>query len=108
MECADDELRGFIITLTRLGSQIAGIETINVDPSYWGKGIALCLLRSTEEKLSALGLKALRLEVSIGNSVAIQLYEKAGFQIISMLPNFYQNHYYGSRNAYRMIKPLTT
>lgn len=106
VECAEYELRGFIICLTRLGSRTAGIETLNVDPSYRGKGIALRLLRSTEITLSSKGIHALRLEVSIGNSAAIRLYEKAGFQKISMISNFYQNHYFGSRNAHRMMKPI--
>ena len=106
VECEDDELRGFIICLTRQGSNKAGVETLNVDPSYRGKGIALKLLQSIEKCLALEGIDAMQLEVSIGNSAAIRLYEKVGYHTISQLPNYYQNHYFGSRDALRMIKPL--
>jgi len=108
VECINTELRGFIIVLLRSGSTTAGIETINVDPSHRGKGIASRLLHSISENLTYRGLKNIKLEVSMGNISAIQLYKKMGYQTISVLPNYYLNEYFGSRNAYRMIKPLTT
>lgn len=108
VECIDTEVRGFIIVLLRSGSNTAGIETINVDPSHRGKGIASKLLYSISENLRYRGLKNIKLEVSLGNISAIQLYKKMGYQTISVLPNYYLNEYFGSRDAYRMIKPLTT
>lgn len=102
------EIRGFIIALLRTGSNIAGIETLNVDPTYQGIGIAYRLLNSIADDLKICGLKSIRLEVSEGNTSAIRLYEKVGFRTTSFLSNYYQNKYYGTRNAYRMIKTLIT
>ncbi len=108
VECTDTDIRGFIIVLMRSKSNIAGIETINVDPAHQGKGIASRLLHSISENLIYRGLKIIRLEVSMGNISAIQLYKKMGYRTISLLPNYYHNEYFGSRNAYRMVKPLQT
>jgi ribosomal protein S18 acetylase RimI-like enzyme len=106
VECKDTDIRGFIIVLMRSGSNIAGIETISVDPTHQGKGIASRLLHSISENLVYRGLKYIRLEVSIGNLTAIQLYKKMGYNTLSVLPNYYHNEHFGSRNAYRMVKPL--
>jgi len=104
----DDEIQGYIIVLYRNGTSVAGIETINVDPSCRGKGIGRQLLFTAEDDMVFKGIKKIRLEVTTGNTAAISLYQKSGFRIISLLKNYYQYEHNGSHDAFRMIKQLTT
>ena len=106
-EIHDDLIRGFIIVLYRKRSKVAGIETLNVDPLYQGQGIGKKLLIAAEEEMNYNAIRKIRLEVSTGNLPAIKLYEKSGFRKHSILQNYYKNKYFGSYNAFKMIKELT-
>jgi ribosomal protein S18 acetylase RimI-like enzyme len=99
-------IRGFLIILYRRGTTVAGIETINVDPTHRKKGIGLRLLSVAEEHLRNKGIHKIRLEVSIANNAAIKLYEHVGFQKIMLLKKYYHYDHEGSRDAYRMVKEL--
>jgi ribosomal protein S18 acetylase RimI-like enzyme len=107
-EVFDDMIRGFIIILFKNGSGVAGIETLNVDPIYRKMGIAKRLLRAAEEQMYLKAVSKIRLEVSTGNIPAINLYEKSGFRKTSILKNYYQFEYFGTNDAFRMVKELTT
>jgi len=107
-ECIGEILRGFIIVIYRRDLGMAGIETLNVDPLYQRKGIGKKLLAVAEQNISYYGLRKLKLEVSMGNHTAITLYEKLGFRLISIRKNYYWYEHHGTRDAYRMIKELTT
>jgi ribosomal protein S18 acetylase RimI-like enzyme len=106
VETAGVLVRGFLIILYRRGTTVAGIETINVDPTHRKKGIGLRLLSVAEEHLRKKGIHKIRLEVSIANNAAIKLYEHAGFQKIMGLKKYYQYDHEGSHDAYRMVKDL--
>lgn len=101
-------LSGFILILYKKGSRVAGIETINVDPALQGKGIGTSLLEAAEENMKSNGIEKVRLEVSVGNQVAIRFYEKAGFRKTALLKDYYFYEHHGCRDAYRMVKELTT
>jgi len=107
-EAIHETLRGFVIVLYKKGTVVAGIETLNVDPIFQGNGIGKKLLEAAEEDMYPNGIKKIRLEVSAGNVSAIKLYEKSGFRKIKMLKNYYYYKQYGSYDAYRMLKELTT
>lgn len=85
---------------------MAAIETLDVDPRFYGQGIGLRLLKAGEEEVIASGMKSLRLEVSINNLAALRLYEKAGYRTMAFLPYYYLNQHNGTRHAYRMFKRL--
>ena len=107
-EINNDFIRGFIIVLYKNGSGVAGIETLNVDPIFRGNGIGKKLLMSAEEEMYPKDIRRIRLEVSTGNIPAIRLYEKSGFRKTAILKNYYKYQYFGTHNAFRMIKELTT
>jgi len=107
-EIAQDILRGFIIVLYKKGTQVAGIETLNVHPLFRGQGIGKTLLRAAEDEMFLRDVRRVRLEVSVGNHGAIKLYERMGFYIAALLPEYYHHYHFGSRDAYRMVKHLTT
>ncbi len=106
VETCDEIIRGFIIVLFRRGTNVAGIETINVDPNYQNKGIGKKLIKAAEDEILKRDIKQIRLEVSVGNTPAVQLYMKAGFNITSLLKEYYTLEHYGSRDAYRMKKTI--
>ena len=108
VETFNELIRGFIIVLYRKGTNTAAIETINVDPDYHKMGIGKKLLFAAESDIINTGINRIRLEVSLGNTVAIQLYEKSGYRIISFLKNYYQYEHFGTKDAYRMVKSLIT
>lgn len=108
LETIQDAIRGFIIILYKRNSDIAGVETINVDPSHQGKGIGKKLLEAAEIDMFSKGITKIRLEVSIGNKKAINLYEKSGFRVTALLKNYYQFKHHESYDAFRLVKDLTT
>ena len=107
-EVDNDLIRGFIIVLYKNGTGVAGIETLNVDPIFRGNGIGRKLLIASEKEMFTRAIRKVRLEVSTGNIPAITLYEKSGFRKTSILKNYYQNQIFGTNDAFRMIKELTT
>jgi [ribosomal protein S18]-alanine N-acetyltransferase len=108
VETYEDEIRGFLIVLYKRGTVVAGIETINVDNRYRGKGIAKKLLFASEEDMRLKGIRKIRLEVSRGNTAAVDLYQSSGYRIASVLKDYYHFEHFGTHDAYRMIKELTT
>jgi ribosomal protein S18 acetylase RimI-like enzyme len=106
VEEADGIIRGFIIVLYRSGTTVAGIETVNVDPSFRNQGVGTRLLAKAEEDIRGNGVRRIRLEVSTANKPAIDLYERAGFKKTGLLEDYYAFSHNGSRDAIRMIKEL--
>lgn len=56
------------------------LDSLAVDPTYRGKGIATMLLKATIEKSKTMGLPATGLLVDVGNPNAEALYNKVGFR----------------------------
>jgi len=106
VEYDSGRLSGFVIILYRKVSQIAGIETIDVDPAYKNRGVGQRLLQAAEDDMKRRGVCFSQLEVSEGNKAAIGLYQKAGYQQKEKLCNYYVFEHNGTRDAVRMIKAL--
>jgi len=102
----NETIRGFIIVLYSNGKNIAGIETLNVDSKFRGRGIGQKLMNAAEEDMYSRFIKKIRLEVSVGNISAIKLYEKLGFKKIALFKNYYNYRQYGTNDAFRMVKEL--
>jgi ribosomal protein S18 acetylase RimI-like enzyme len=103
----DNTLRGFIIILYHAGSTTAGIETIDVDPTYRHQGIGHRLLTAAENDMHTHHITRVRLEVSTQNTPAIALYQRAGYQTTELLSNYYTYSHQDSRDAFRMVKDLS-
>lgn len=58
---------------------VAAVTQMWVDPAYRGRGVGSSMLDVIVEWARALGLKAVRLGVTVGNSAAEELYRRAGF-----------------------------
>ncbi len=78
------------------------IMSIAVDPEFRGMGIGKALIRAVESRLRRDGVKGVRLEVAVSNSIAIKLYEGLGYKLVRVLRNYYPD----GEDAYLMIKDL--
>jgi [ribosomal protein S18]-alanine N-acetyltransferase len=87
----DDEIAGFIIGRIELTRNLllGHIMTIDVAPLYRRRGIAQRLMLEVEETFRQKSVREIRLEVREGNSAALGLYKKLGFEKISRLENYY-------------------
>ena len=81
----------------------ADITSVAVRPEFRRRGLAFRLMEELEEMLPD-DTESIFLEVRESNSAAVSLYEKCGFQRLSVRKNFYSNP---RENAAVMQKMLT-
>jgi [ribosomal protein S18]-alanine N-acetyltransferase len=97
---ANDEVVGFIIGYA--SGRMGIIYTLDVHPSYWGRGIGSALIAALEKELSEEGAEVIRLEAAVDNPRAMELYRRAGYRERELIRG-----YYGwGKNAVRMWKML--
>lgn len=77
------------------------VVSIAVLPEWRGKGIGRALLLELEREMAKMGAEEAVLEVSVENERALRLYRGAGYEVVAVLPG-----YYGSSDAYLMVKRL--
>jgi len=58
------------------------VRTLVVHPRYMNKGVGSELMNFARQYSLSSGMKAIRLDVSVNNTAAIKLYEKAGYSYI--------------------------
>lgn len=80
----------------------ADITSVAVDTDYRRQGIALSLMQEFEKSLPDY-ISEIFLEVRESNTPAVSLYEKCGFEKLSVRKNFYDNP---PENAVVMVKRL--
>ena len=90
---------GFIVWRTVLDT--AEIITIGVHPDARGAGIAIAMLGIMENEVKKAGVKKILLDVSAGNTAAINLYKKCGF-----VQNGRRSKYYDGVDAILMAKDI--
>jgi len=99
------EIVGNIIGTTKreICISVGRIFSLCVLDVYRKKGIATRLVRLLEEEFSLRGIKKIRLEVSIHNTIAQQFYKRLGYSMSTIvLPGFYND----GTDALVMIKGL--
>ena len=82
-----DQMIGFIAG-DKKSADLAWITTIGVLPEYRRQGIASTLLAECETRLAS---SRVRLSVRQGNTSAIQLYRRFGYQMVGKWPEYYQD-----------------
>ncbi len=80
----------------------ADIQTIAVISDKQRAGYGAQLLELALAKAQELGVTQLFLEVAVENEAAIKLYQRFGFEQISIRPNYYG----AGRNAFVMMRPI--
>jgi len=95
----DNHLAGYAVIFLR--KDYARIYSIAINPDYNGKGIGNLLMKHIIAKHS--DKKYISLEVRSDNTRAIKLYEKFGFKVVKILPEYYDD----GCSGYKMKKIFT-
>lgn len=101
VEC-ENRVVGYGIAVIEPG-KTGHIVSIAIDPKYRGLGLGKALMKELEGKLKTYGAMKVKLEVSVNNNIAINLYKSLGYKITKRMSRYYPD---GS-DAYVMIKNLT-
>lgn len=83
---------GYILIIYHPGTRLARIYSIAVAAEQRGEGVGKALMLAGEQAARESGRLYLRLEVSIGNTPAIKLYETLGFQQFGIYRDYYEDH----------------
>ncbi len=78
------------------------IISFAVKREFRGMGIGSKLLKAAIERCRQRGRERMLLEVRVSNEVAQRLYKKNGFEIIDVIPNYYND----GEDAYLMVLNL--
>lgn len=97
-----DILQAAAILFRRADSGAGRLYSIAVDPAARGQGLGKALLDAVERVAVKTGLHSLRLEVSVHNKAAIDLYRKNRYGIVGRVAQYYED---GS-DSLRLEKPL--
>lgn len=73
-------LAGFAVT--GVGSSLAYLQRLAVDPRHQGAGIGRALVRGSARWARSAGATAIMLNTQVGNLPAIRLYESEGYEIL--------------------------
>jgi len=77
------------------------VLSIAVHPMYRGYGIGKKLMFELEKRFKARGVSRVYLEVSVDNTIALNMYRKLGYTIRARIRG-----YYGDSDAYIMEKTI--
>ncbi len=78
------------------------IISFAVKREFRGRGIGSKLLKTAIDRCKQRGRDRILLEVRVSNEVAQRLYKKNGFEIIDVIPNYYND----GEDAYLMVLNL--
>jgi ribosomal-protein-alanine N-acetyltransferase len=78
-------------TISRIVEDEAEILMVAVAPGEQGRGLAGRLLSRHLGRLAARGVRKVFLEVDEGNTAALRLYSRSGFEQVGRRPGYYAN-----------------
>lgn len=81
------QLAGFLCAWLIAGE--LQIQNVATAPGFRRQGVAACLLAQVLERAGASGLESAWLEVRVGNTAAITLYQRFGFREAMRRPGYY-------------------
>lgn len=73
-----------------LAGDTADVMTVATAPTHRGRGVGRLLLHELVRRARAHGVEAVLLEVRADNDAARRLYDRAGFEVISVRRRYYQ------------------
>lgn len=101
---ASDRIRGYVVADTIPNHQrpLGHVKDIAVRPTARGEGVGQALLERALAVLGAQGARSVKLEVRESNDAALGLYEKAGFEYLRTLPQYYTD----GEDAYVLVASI--
>ncbi|BBP44864.1 GNAT family N-acetyltransferase [Thiosulfatimonas sediminis] len=96
------QMLGYVLLLFRSGTGLARLYSLAVVPEAQGKGYGKQLLAWGEQYAGEHGCVYLRLEVSVNNLAAYQLYQQRGYKTLAKLSAYYED----GADGWRMEKRL--
>jgi len=103
---ARDEREGRVVGFLAGGARrgVLHVHGLAVDRALRRRGVGRALVRDAAARARAEGLRALVLQVGVGNAAALALYESEGFYIARRIRGYYPASVYGGeRDAYQMV-----
>lgn len=91
-ESEDLQLAGYALVLLQPGTRLARLYSIAVDPARRGQKLGERLMEAAEDYAHEERRLYLRLEVRKDNQGAIALYEKRGYRLFGLTPDYYEDH----------------
>lgn len=98
------QVLGFVGAFHHRQHRAGHIYTVNVHPKERGRGFGRRLMTACEERLAALGMTRVILEVNVENEDAMRLYERCGYTKVQLLKDYYAN--YRVNDAWLYVKRL--
>ena len=99
---AEQNIVGFVFVMVSEHDGTGHLTTIGIAPEHRRRGLALKLLRHTEEALRKRDVAILMLEVRVSNIAAQTLYQNFGYAIMQRLIKYYNN----GEDGFLMVKSL--
>ena len=99
---AEERIAGFVVAHALRG-KYGRVVTLDIGPEVRRFGLGAKLMKVCEERLLAKGCAEIYLEVAVDNQAALRLYEKLGYEVLGVLPEYYASH---SLDAFQMGKRL--
>ena len=87
----DEKITGYGLILLHKGTALARLYSIAISYKYRGKGLAKMLVLKLEEMAKEDGATYLRLEVSVDNLTAINLYKSLGYREFNKKTTYYED-----------------
>jgi ribosomal protein S18 acetylase RimI-like enzyme len=100
--CLDGRIAGYLLLIHHPGKAWGRIYSLAVDGACRGQGLGRRLLAAAEELARTRDCRELRLEVSVINQAACELYRSSGYRIFGTYPSYYED----DSDALRMRKRL--
>ncbi len=88
----DGRVLGYVMLLFNIGTSLARLYSLAVDPQVRSRGLGTELIQAAEAAALAHDCITLRLEVRSDNLNSIRLYEKLGYKRFGTLPDYYEDH----------------
>jgi ribosomal protein S18 acetylase RimI-like enzyme len=91
-----------------LGSHVANCGYM-VSPSARGQGVARLMCEHSQQQGLRLGFKAMQFNFVVStNHIAVQLWQKMGFEVVGRLPKAFDHQQLGLVDAFVMYKQLAS
>lgn len=102
----DGVLRGYSMLLFNIGTSLARLYSLAVDPDQQRKGVAGALVRASEETARANDAVTLRLEIRKDNVASIGLFRRHGYREFGLYTDYYEDHMDALRFEKSLVQEL--